>query len=173
MRFQSTSSLWTTHTSPPLLLSQLVTHLTTTTDKLLMMLTPCLSTTLARAHTTRPTDGPIITTREPLAGRKLLAEPQESQSQFVMQTTTWILISATTSVTRASLATVQSAGRLAQIILRAMELTATSHTPMEEVLVRSSSAKAVRNGELSGTQLARRTTTMWAAACAHQIAHMA
>ena len=61
---------------------------------------------------------------------------------------------------------VQSAGNHAQTTSKAMELTATSHMPMEEALEKSKSAMDVRNGEPSGTHNAKRTSIMLAAASA-------
>lgn len=99
-------------------------------------------------------------TRLDHAGRRQQAEHQESQFQPVMPTTIEMLISVTINVMTVLSDMDQSAGRLALIILKVTEHTATSHMLMEEVPERSTSAMDVRNGELFGTLLVRRIITM-------------
>ena len=107
------------------------------------------------------------------AGKRLLVAQQENLSLPAQRTRRRMVLSATTSVMKATLVWAQSAGRTAPRIKHSVmtEPTATSPMPTEEVPVRFTTVDlTVRNGETSGTSSATQASIMSDAAFALLIA---
>ena len=115
----------------------------------------------------------MATTPQQAAGSKLMVVEAGKPSQSAHQTKKRMEPSAIHSVETATTGSVLSAGKTALANSGTMERTVINQTRMAEELAPSTSAMAVRSGELSGTQSAGRISTMWHAASAPQIAQRA
>ena len=107
------------------------------------------------------------------AGKRLLVAQQENLSLLAPRTRKKTVLSATTTVMKATLVWAQSAGRTAPRIKHSVTTapTATSPMPTEEVPVRFTTVDlTVRNGETSGTSSATQASIMSDAAFALLIA---
>ena len=106
------------------------------------------------------------------AGRRLPAGLLENLYLLVLKVARRMELFATHIARTASPESAQSVGKTAPTILNSemTEHTATSLTHMVEAPVRSTRPSDVNSMEISGTSSAMKTSTTWAAACAHLIA---